>query len=176
MADILSKQYEGVFSTPKEDIQHHTNKRLTNATLHDIVITGEDIIKAISDIANDSSAGPDGIPVKFYKDYAEELVEPLIIIWRHSLDTGEQPDQPILSIIAPLHKGGPKCFPKNYRPVALTNHLTKIFERILRKRINAYLDENNLMNPTQHGFRSGRSTMTQLLNYYYGNSCRRPQC
>ena len=50
--------------------------------------------------------------------------------------------------------------------MALTNHLTKIFERVLRKSINDYLDANNLMNPSQHGFRSGRSTITQLLNYY----------
>ena len=166
MADILSQQYEGVFSTPMEDINHHRNKKLTTATLNDIEITGDDIIKAISEIKNDSSAGPDGIPVKFYKDYAEELVVPLLVIWRHSLDTGDQPDQPILAVISPLHKGGPKCFSKNYRPVALTNHLTKIFERILRKAINNYLDENELMNPSQHGFRSGRSTMTQLLGYY----------
>ena len=113
-----------------------------------------------------SAAGNDGIPVKFYKDYAEEIAEPLLLLWRQSLDSGKQPDEPTLAIITPLHKGGPKCFAKNYRPVALTNHATKIFERVLRKSINKHLEENGLMNPTQHGFRSGRSTMTQLLNYY----------
>ena len=77
------------------------------------------------------TAGPDRIPVKFYKDYAE-LVEPLLVIWRHSLDTGEQPDQPIISIIAPLHKIGPKRSAKKYRLVALPNHHTEIFERVLK--------------------------------------------
>ena len=55
---------------------------------------------------------------------------------------------------------------KNYRPVALTNHMYKIFERVVRKEIVIYLEDNDLMNVTQHGFRSGRSTTTQLLEYF----------
>ena len=44
--------------------------------------------------------------------------------------------------------------------------MTKNFERILRKNIVKFLDDNSLLNGTQHGFRAGRSTLTQLLNYY----------
>ena len=166
IAEILSNQFESVLSTPMKDISYHTNKKLTTATLNDIIITKDDIKQAIKEIQNDSAAGPDGIPVIFYKDYADEMAGPLLMLWRHSLDCGDQPDEPILAVITPLHKGGPKCYAVNYRPVALTNHLTKIFERVLKKAITGYLEENGLMNPTQHGFRSGRSTMTQLLNYY----------
>ena len=64
MADILSKQYDSVFSEPMEDISHHQNKKLTDASLNDIIITKEDIIQAIKDMPNDSAAGPDGIPTK----------------------------------------------------------------------------------------------------------------
>ena len=78
-----------------------------------------------------------------------------------------QPDNPILAIITPIHKGGPMSNPGNYRPIALTNHLiTKLFERLLRNALVPYLERNNLMNESQHGFRTGRSTTTQLLNYY----------
>ena len=114
MANILSQQYESVFSEPMHDISHHRNKKLTDATLNDITLNSDDIIKAISEMVNGSAAGPDGIPVIFYKDYAEELTVPLLIIWRYSLNNGKQPDEPILAIITPLHKGGPKCFAKNY--------------------------------------------------------------
>ena len=68
-------------------------------------------------------------------------------------------------MITPIYKGGVKSLPTNYRPVALTNHLTKIFERILRTAIVQQLETHKLINPTQHGFRSGRSTITQLLAY-----------
>ena len=61
-----------------------------------------------------------------------------------------------------------EALPANYRPIALTNHLMKISERILVKAIVKHLEENDVMNSTQHGFRTGRSTISQLLYYYNG--------
>ena len=49
--------------------------------------------------------------------------------------------------------------------MALTNHLVKIFERVVRMDIVRHLEENMLMNPSQHGFKTGHSTMTDLLAY-----------
>eukprot|EP00111_Clytia_hemisphaerica_P014640 TCONS_00043147-protein len=54
----------------------------------------------------------------------------------------------------------------NYRPVALTSHVIKIFEKLLRAHIVKHMDENNLFNPNQHGFRSGRSCLSQILEQY----------
>ena len=39
----------------------------------------------------------------------------------------------------------------------------KIFERIIRKKLVKHLEENNLLCNCQHGFRRGRSCLTQLL-------------
>ena len=90
---------------------------------------------------------------------------PIKKIWRLSLDTGKLPEGTTLAYITPIFKGGARSLPANYRPISLTNHLTKIFERILRKDILQHLETNHLMNNTQHGFRSGRSTLSQLLHY-----------
>ena len=56
--------------------------------------------------------------------------------------------------------------PANYRPVALTSHIIKLFEKIVRKYIVAYMEENDLFNPTQHGFRAGRSCLSQLIAHF----------
>ena len=56
--------------------------------------------------------------------------------------------------------------PKNYRPVALTSHIVKVFERVLRHAIVSHLEKNNLLPDGQHGFRAMRSTLTQLLSYW----------
>ena len=40
-----------------------------------------------------------------------------------------------LGIIPPTHKGGSRRDPKNYRPVSLTSHKIKIFERITVKKL-----------------------------------------
>ena len=54
----------------------------------------------------------------------------------------------------------------NYRPLALTNHMTKIFERVLRREIDNDLEAEGLLKKTQHGLRNHHSTITQLLTYY----------
>ena len=64
-------------------------------------------------------------------------------------------------------KGGRKSSPASYRPVALTSHLMKIFEKILKKEVVSHLETNKLFNPSQHGFRTGRSCLSQLLEHFY---------
>ena len=113
-----------------------------------------------------SVPGPDGIPAYIYRDYIDQLAYPIMEIWRTSLDIGKLPEGIAQAVITPIYKGGIKSEPANYRPVALTNHVTKIFERVLRKAIVHHMEINNMMNVTQHGFRSGRSTISQLLHYY----------
>ena len=120
----------------------------------------------MKEIKPKSAPGPDDIPAYIYNTFAEELALPIMKIWRISLDKGIMPEGTLFSVIVPLYKGGDKADPPNYRPLALTNHLTKVFERVLRLSIIKHLETNNFMNPTQHGFRSRHSTITQLLNYY----------
>ena len=83
-----------------------------------------------------------------------------------SLDTGIMPDDINMAFITPLFKGGDKGEAKNYRPVALTNHITKAFEKIVKAEIVLHLAKHHLFNKTQHGFLSGRSTLTNLIEYY----------
>ena len=68
--------------------------------------------------------------------------------------------------VVPIHKGGSKSDPANYRPVSLTSVIMKIFERIMRKAIVEQLHNNQLMNKSQHGFRKGRSCISALLEVY----------
>ena len=76
------------------------------------------------------------------------------------------PESVFLAYITPILKKIDKSLPENYRPISLTNHLTKTFERVLRKEIVNHMELNDLMNKTQHGFRKGFSTITQILLYY----------
>jgi hypothetical protein len=76
------------------------------------------------------------------------------------------PDDINLAYVTPLFKGGDKSVAANYRPVALTNHITKAFEKIVKKEIVIHLATQQYFNCTQHGLRSGRSTFTNLVEYY----------
>ena len=65
-----------------------------------------------------------------------------------------------------VFKAGDRAAAVNYRPMALTSHLSNILERVVRKDIVNYLTENNLWDPRQHGSRGSHSTLSQLLTHY----------
>ena len=45
------------------------------------------------------------------------------------------------------------------------SHLIKIFERVMRKHLVKHLEENEILPDSQHGFRSKRSCLTQLIEH-----------
>ena len=70
------------------------------------------------------------------------------------------------SHVFPLHKKDSRAVAANYRPISLTSHIIKVYERVIRKKLVDYLEMNNLICGKQHGFRSGRSCLTQLLYHF----------
>ncbi|KAL5267390.1 hypothetical protein ACHWQZ_G004435 [Mnemiopsis leidyi] len=68
--------------------------------------------------------------------------------------------------VTPLFKKGSRCDAANYRPVTLTSHVVKVYERVVRKHMVQYLEANNLLSDKQHGFRSNRSCLTQMLDHF----------
>ena len=91
---------------------------------------------------------------------------PLKLILRKSIDECKIPDLFKLAHVSPIHKGGSRYKPVQYRPVSLTSHVMKIFERVIKTKIIKHLISNQLINDGQHGFVPGRSTQTQLLAHY----------
>ena len=68
--------------------------------------------------------------------------------------------------ISPLFKKGSRCNAANYRPVTLTSHVVKVYERVVRKHVVRYLETNNLLSDKQHGFRFNRSCLTQMVDHF----------
>ena len=56
--------------------------------------------------------------------------------------------------------------PKNYRPVSLLPVLSKVLERCIFVQMVKYLEENNLLHPSHHGFRAKHRTVTALIQMY----------
>ena len=65
-----------------------------------------------------------------------------------------------------MYKKNSRAHANNYRPISLTPHEIKVFERIIRDRMTTYLESHNLISGIQHGFRKGKSCLTQLLKHY----------
>ena len=168
MADLLATQYDSVFSSPST-----TPPLIEESSLpiNNIVIVEQEIIDAIEELKSSAASGADGVPAILFKKCKEALSNPLTIFWNACMINSHIPETLKLSIITPLHKGGSKSEAANYRPVALTSHIIKIYEKAIRKRITVYLESIDGLNKNQHGFRSGRSCLTQLLAHYDNIIC-----
>lgn len=67
--------------------------------------------------------------------------------------------------VVPLHKGGSKHSPNNFRPIPLTSVPCKIFEHVIYSHLANFLDSNAFFSLYQHGFRKTFSCETQLLSF-----------
>jgi len=166
MAEILSHQYASVWTTPSDIQCDNTTVNYTHPNISDIEFGPENLEKAIDELTNNASPGPDKFPAMLLKKCKSSLSMPLFLIWRKSLDTSQINHTQKSANIIPIHKGGSKAIPKNYRPIALTSHLIKIFEKVIRNTLVSYLEKYDLLNTTQHGFRIGRSCLSQLLEHF----------
>lgn len=53
----------------------------------------------------------------------------------------------------------------NYRPILILSCFSKVFERLVFDRMMKFLNNFQLLDAAQHGFRSGRSTQTGALDF-----------
>ena len=113
-----------------------------------------------------SASGADGVPSILLKKCADELALPILMLWTRSLQEGKVPRETKRGIVIPVFKDGGKDLPKNYRPVSLTSHIIKVLEKVLVKKLVGYMEQHNLYNKNQHGFRKGRSCLSQLLEQH----------
>ena len=170
MADILQNQFTSVFSDPNApnvkapDFDVPSIKEQSNEL--GFYMTDEQAIAAIDKISSNAASGPDGVPVTLLKTCSRELCQPIKLIWAESFAKKEIPSFYKQTCISPIYKSGNRAEAINYRPIALTSHIIKIYERYLREVMVKFIEHNELLCNSQHGFVSGKSCLTQLLSHF----------
>ncbi|KAK4832198.1 hypothetical protein QYF61_021031 [Mycteria americana] len=135
------------------------------------IIQGEMVSDLLHHLNTHKSMGPDEIHPRVLKELAEELTKPLSIIYQQSWLTGEVPADWKLANVTPIYKKGQKEDPGNYRPVSLTSVPGKLMEQIILSAIARHVEDNQGIKPSQHGFRKGRSCLTNLISFYDKVTC-----
>lgn len=128
-----------------------------------IEISREDIEAAIRSLDANKSNSPDKIPNIFYQKTMDAICKPLEIIFNASLFNRKFPIKWKESFITPIYKNGKKEDIKNYRPVSITCAISKIFEKIMLKKIESLT--HGLIANQQHGFAKRKSVLTNLSEY-----------
>ena len=143
-AEILSKQYNKVFSTPDprnifndpeaffttEPENTSINEDENTPSLLKFTVTEALIKEAIDSLPPKAAPGPDGIPNILIKQLKHEISPILQVIFSKSLETATVPDAFLKAFVKPVKKPlKPRSDPSSYRPLSLTSNLAKVLEK-----------------------------------------------
>ena len=123
-----------------------------------------EIDKIIDTLDLNKSTGPNSIPVYILKILKPFFSNWLSIIINLAFEVSVFPDFLKLAKIIPIHKKGCKLDHVNYRPISLLSVFSKIFEKVLYKRMYSFLSNEKLIFDKQYGFRSNYSTTHALIS------------
>lgn len=125
---------------------------------------------------NKLSSGPDSIPSIVLKHLPEKIIDNLVILFNNMLNNFYFPIAWKTANVIPLiKKGKDPHHPSSYRPISMTNTISKIYEKIINRHLINYSYELKLIPDNQFGFRHNHSTVHaihKLLNdtYQYLNN------
>ena len=154
---MFQTQYEASYSDPRNAPLVEIDYSVKPGTLSDFDFTVKEIEDAIANIPNSASPGPDNISARVLKGCKGAIALPIYLLWLKSFRTGDIPKHCKFSFVIPIFKKGKKELAVNYRPINLTSHIIKIFERIVKARWVAHLESNSMLGDFQFGFRQKKS-------------------
>ena len=151
--------------SPTDKLEQHLRGRKLNFSLH--TVTENQVNKAIRSLKSKTSSGVDFVSSAVIKMSADIITTPLTNIINSSIAEGVFPDSWKIAKIIPIWKRkGSKTDKTNYRPVSLLRSASKVLELIVNQQVLRYFEKENLLPPSQHGFRPSRSTFTAIAQMH----------
>ncbi len=135
-------------------------------------ITDNIVLDIIKSINIHTATGPDKISNIFIKNTGHILCKPLTYIFNYCLIHSVYPYQWKLSHWSPIHKKESRFKRENYRPISLCSNIGKILDKIIFTTLYKYLEQNNLLNEYNYGFKrktSCQHNLSMLLHNVYEN-------
>ena len=102
-------------------------------------------------------------PLKIAKE-CPKFCEILSNVVNSSFNEGIFPTSMKTAKVVPIHKGGSKLDVKNYRPISLLCTFSKIYEKLMHRRVLEFLERHSSLFEGQYGFRPGHSCEHALLD------------
>ncbi|VDI50202.1 Hypothetical predicted protein [Mytilus galloprovincialis] len=143
-----------------EDPLYSQNDQINNN------ITIEEITEIVMHSRNRSACGYDQIPnivLKF-----PLIIETLHHLFQFIFDTSIIPSIWRKSIICPILKdcNTDSRDPMNYRGISLLPCISKLYSALINRRVTNYLEDNDLLQDEQNGFRRNRSLPSEIMRTY----------
>ena len=97
--------------------------KIAREVLREVRLDRGMVLRVLKNLDPSKTSGPDGMHPKVLVEVAEEVAEPIYMIYEFSLLTSSIPDYWEVANITSIFKGGDRKDPGNYRPVSLTSLL-----------------------------------------------------
>jgi hypothetical protein len=177
VADIFNSHFSTVgeklaskFSHLSDPILHSSDQEhgavsMVNTHFKFNTITPEQVSAILNKLNVNKATGLDLIPAWILKQCSCTLAKPLTHIFNKSIESCMVPSLFKQAKVKPLFKKGNPCLASNYRPISILPVLSKVLEKLINNQIMAYLEENQLLNPLQFGFRKNKSTKDAILEF-----------
>ena len=158
VAPLLASKIPNVDTDPTYYVNRNTNTFMYFPCTHD------EIEKIIRDLKNKKGSLGE-IPVSILKKITD-LVSPILSkLFNQSVSSSSFPEILKIAKIVPIYKSGSKTDKNNYRPIALLPTLSKVFEKLIHKRVTSFLTKFDLLYSDQYGFQSKKSTTDAILKF-----------
>ncbi len=117
-----------------------------------------EILNIVNNMKVRRSSGYDNLTSYELKRIIHSLAPALTILINRSLAEGIFPDALKIAKVIPIYKSGMKDSINNYRPISVLPTISKVFEKVICKRMNNFLLKTKALDPLQFGFRPKHST------------------
>ena len=154
-------------TTPDNNYNHYLrNKRRENPNSIFLFPTdANEIYKTIISLKPKKSSGYDNLNTKMLKNLEEELAFPLSLLINRSFSEGVVPDLLKIAKVIPVYKSKENDVLSNYRPISLLPSLSKVYEKVMYKRLYNFLETHNILYQSQYGFRKKHSTIHAVTEF-----------
>lgn len=128
------------------------------------ITTQEEVKQAILNLNPAAATGHDNISTKFLQKFSSELTPTITRLINIAIQNSVFPQNLKIAIVTPIYKAGAATDPSNYRPISVLNALSKVFEIIIKRRLNHFLSHNSILHEEQFGFESNSNTTAACLS------------
>ncbi|XP_045480881.1 uncharacterized protein LOC123685270 [Harmonia axyridis] len=126
--------------------------------------TEEEIMILTNKLKNKHTRDFYGISVALLKQIVPHIKQPLCKMINDCFEQEIFPQELKVAVITPISKGEPIEIFSNYRPISILPAFSKLFELLLKERLVGFLESNNFIHDSQHGFRKNKSTVSAMID------------
>lgn len=163
-AEIYSVYFKELLNPPLNAPPIHYAEPFIKSSLLDRDITISEVQAVLKKAKYNKAPGCDRIPYEFFVNAPTNFLEQLIKNYNKMLDTGSTEESFLKTLIFPIHKKGDPNVVNNYRGISFMDCVIKILMGVLQKRLDSWVEKNQVLNEFQAGFRRGYSTIDNIFS------------